>query len=49
LRDEINQMVRAAEPQPTLASSDDESKAKESVEGPVNKPEDPPIDLPIPQ
>jgi hypothetical protein len=49
LRDEINQMVRAAEAQPTLASSEDESKARESVGGPVNKPEAPPIDLPIPQ
>jgi hypothetical protein len=49
LRDEIHQMVRAAEPQPTLASSEDESKAKESLGGPVNKPEAPPIDLPIPQ
>ena len=49
LRDEIRQMVRAAEPQPTLAPSEDESKAQESVGSPVSKPHSPPVDLPIPQ
>ena len=51
LRDEISQMVRAAEPQPTLASPADEAEgeAKESVLRVVDKPESPPTDLPIPQ
>ena len=49
LRDEIRQMVRAAEPQPTLAPAEDESKAKESVGSPESKPESLPVDLPIPQ
>ncbi len=49
LRDEIKQMVRAAEPQPTLASTDEESEKKESAESPAATPEAPPVDLPIPQ
>jgi hypothetical protein len=48
LRDQISQMVRGSEPQPTLASSEDETKAKESAGTPVTKPESPPVDLPIP-
>jgi len=49
LRDEISQMARAAEPQPTLATPVDEAEAKESVLRVVDKPESPPADLPIPQ
>ena len=49
LRDEIRQLVRAAEPQPTLAPSGDKSEAKESVASPVEKPVTPPVDLPIPE
>jgi hypothetical protein len=49
LRDEISQMVRMAEPQPTLASSQDEEKSQESVVVPADKPASPPIDLPIPE
>ena len=50
LRDEIRQMIGAAEPQPTLApSSGENSGAKDSVPGPADKPASPPGDLPIPQ
>ena len=49
LRNEISQMFRAAEPQPTLAPPGDKSEAKESVLRVVDKPESPPADLPIPQ
>jgi hypothetical protein len=49
LRDEIRQMIRAAEPQPTLASSGDDPGAKDSMPGQSDKPTPPPGDLPIPQ
>lgn len=49
LRDEIRQMVRAAEPQPTLRPAEDESAANNSVLAPADKPVPPPADLPIPQ
>jgi hypothetical protein len=48
LRGEISQMMGAAEPQPTLASSGDKPEAKDSVLGPADKPLPPPADLPIP-
>ena len=49
LRDEISQMVRAAEPQPILASSADDTDSKEPVASPVEDPVSPPVDLPIPE
>lgn len=49
MRDEIRQMVRAAKPQPTLASSGGKPEAQDSVEKPADQPGSPPADLPIPQ
>ncbi len=49
LRDEISQMMGAAESQPTLAASGDKPEAQDSVREPANKPAPPPADLPIPQ
>jgi hypothetical protein len=49
LRDEIMQMVRMGEPQPTLASSPNEEKSQDSVVVPADKPASSPVDLPIPE
>lgn len=52
LRDEISQMVRAAEPQATLASPGEKAAAKDankSAAKTAEEPEAPPADLPIPE
>jgi thiol-disulfide isomerase/thioredoxin len=49
VRDEINKMLRPAEPQPTLASPRDKPEVQDAVAGPADKPASPPADLPIPQ
>ena len=47
VRDEISQMIRPAESQPTSTSSNDQPKAEESAPKPVDIPV--PADLPIPE
>ncbi len=49
VRDEIRQMIRAAKPQPTLASPDDKPEGSVLVGEVADKPTAPPADLPIPQ
>jgi hypothetical protein len=49
MREEISQMVRAAEPQRTLASSGDKPEAPDAVGEPADEPVSPPADLPIPE
>ena len=49
VRDEINKMLRQAEPQPTLAAPDKEPEAKESAPELAEKLVPTPDDLPIPQ
>ena len=49
LRDEIKQTLKPAEPQPALAPPEEKSVAKEPAGNPADKPESPPVDLPIPQ
>ena len=49
MREEIRQMVRAAEPQRSLASSGDKPEAQDSVGEPADESVSPPADLPIPE
>ena len=49
VRDEINKMLRPAEPQPTLAAPEKEAEAKEPNLEPAEKLVPTPDDLPIPQ
>jgi len=49
MRDEISQMIRAAESPPTSASSGDQPAAQDSIRKPADEPVSPPADLPIPE
>ena len=49
MRDEISQMIRAAESPPTSASSGDQPEAQDSIRKPADEPVSPPADLPIPE
>ena len=49
MRDEISQMVRAAESQPTSVSSGDKPEALDSGGEPADEPVSPALDLPIPE
>lgn len=49
VRDEINKMLRPAEPQPTLAATAQEPEAKEPTPEPAEKLVPTPDDLPIPE
>jgi hypothetical protein len=49
VRDELKQMLRPAEPQPTAVSPGDKPEAKDCVPALADKPVPPPADLPIPQ